>query len=82
MKQIQDKLLHTVQMSTERGEGKIDMEKPILVARDQQLNELIQGLESLIQGNFSLSLVTGPAGVGKTYLVEQVEKLFLENNLT
>ncbi|HPD90342.1 MAG TPA: AAA family ATPase, partial [Bacillota bacterium] len=58
------------------------MEKPILVARDQQFNELIQGLESLIQGNFSLSIVTGPAGVGKTYLVAQVEKLFLENNLT
>lgn len=58
------------------------MEKPILVARDQQLNEVIQGLESLIQGNFSLSLVTGPAGVGKTYLVAQAEKLFLENNLT
>jgi predicted ATPase/DNA-binding CsgD family transcriptional regulator len=64
------------------GDGQINMEKPVFIAREQQLNELIQGLDTLVQGNFSISLVTGPPGVGKSYLVKQAEKIFREYNCT
>ena len=54
----------------------------IIIARDEPLSLIEKEFDNLLMGDFGLSIIAGEAGVGKTYLVNQSENLFLSNNCT
>ena len=58
------------------------MRKPEMIAREQEKKLIEEGLDNLIKGDFSFTLVVGNSGVGKTFLISQVEQLFYENKCT
>ncbi len=53
-----------------------------MIAREEEKKKIEQGLDNLIKGDFSFTLVVGNSGVGKTFLISQVEQLFYENRCT
>ena len=44
-----------------------------MVGRDEELNQVLQGLNDALHGRGSVSIVSGEAGIGKTKLVEAAE---------
>lgn len=50
-----------------------------MIARQHEKKLLEQGLDNLMKGDFSVSFLVGNSGIGKTYLVSQVEPLIYEN---
>ncbi len=57
-------------------------ENKFIVGRDEYLHLIENEFDKLLMGDLGLSIITGEAGVGKTYLVNQNESLFISNHST
>lgn len=53
-----------------------------IIARDKYIEQIFEEFDNVLLGKMGLSIITGKAGVGKTYLVESTEDLFSSNNCT
>ena len=58
------------------------MGKSELIAREKEKQHIEVALDNLIKGEFSVSFIVGNSGVGKTYLISQLEPFFYENKCT
>ena len=56
--------------------------KKEIIARDKYIDQMYKEFDNALEGNMGLSIITGNAGVGKTFLVENTEDLFISNNCT
>lgn len=53
-----------------------------LIAREEEKQLIEQALDKLIKGDFSVSFLVANPGLGKTYLISQLETFFYENKCT
>lgn len=54
----------------------------MMTARREEMEILKNGFDYVLEGHCSLSVITGAAGVGKTFLVENVVKELAANHVT
>jgi len=50
----------------------LKLRQPKLIGREDELNKLKQNLKNAIEGNGSLTLISGEAGIGKTRIVSEL----------
>ena len=59
--------------------GGAEKKKDVIISREEYSSLIEKGFDSLLMGDFGLSIITGEAGVGKTFLVNKL-KLRLKPN--
>ncbi len=54
--------------------------KAFILGRDKEINNIVKHFDEVLNGAFAVCLLTGEAGVGKTYLVSHVARKLLNVN--
>jgi predicted ATPase len=62
---------HIPEFLVEREEERVELKKPVFVARKQELDKLSKFLWATLAGKGQVAFVTGEAGSGKTALVQE-----------
>lgn len=57
-------------------------EDQIILGREEEIGDIIKNFDKVLEGEFAVCVLSGEAGVGKTYLVSHVAKRLLNVNAT
>lgn len=60
----------------------ISITKKKIINRDKYMDQILTEFDNVFEGNMGLTIITGNAGVSKTYLVENTDGFFVSNKCT